>query len=213
MVILQKIRTSLNMSIFILCAMSSLSYKVHSSERYVNVVGSHEGEHMICGNQESIAQAIDTVLNIISQKSSLEEQVDKYKEFFDRVEPHFPKIGPVSRYYISHKREVEINFFRDKKTGEWNSAYISFGACSGAIKNGFFFNLDDIENAQLSFEGVYENEGAYPDNKGMKVIYKFKVARYLYKYHVVADFKLTNEELSGEVYPMEFSRVHVYIGG
>jgi len=192
--------------------MLPLGNKVHSSEKYVSIVGGYKEKYMTHENQESIFQAIDTALNIISQKSNLEEQIGEYKDFFDRAEPHYPKVGPVNRYCVSHKQEVGINFFRDKSSGNWNSAYISFGACSEVIKKVGVFNLDYIRKAQLSFKGVYEKEGVYPDDKGRKVIYKFKVARYLYKYNVVVDFKLTNKELNSEAYPIEFSQLHIYIG-
>lgn len=211
MVILQKIKVLLIFLVFSLCVMILSNYEVYSTEETTNVVSNYEREYIMCDNQESYLHAIDIATKIISQKSTIDEQLEEYKGFFDIAEPHYPKNGPVDRYYISHKREVEINFFRDNSSGKWNSTYITFGTCSGVLKNGGTFNLDNVKKAQLSFEGVYENEEMYPGEKGEKVIYKFNVARYRYKYNVIVDFKLNNKKQNEEMYPMKFSQVHVYI--
>ncbi|WP_333849357.1 hypothetical protein [Leclercia sp.] len=205
MAILQKINATLNTVIFYSCIILFSNHEVFSSEKIINIDSNYKDKTMACDNQGSFLHVINTVVQIISQKSTIEEQLEEYKEFFDRAEAHYSKNGPVDRYYLSHKREVEINFFRDEFSNVWNSAYISFGACTGML-----LDFDNIRKANLFFEGIYEKEGAYPDGNGKKVTYKFNVARYRHNHSVIVDFKLKSKEQSGEVYPIRFSQVHIY---
>ncbi|HCM9650862.1 hypothetical protein VZ119_21635 [Enterobacter bugandensis] len=209
MVTSQKIKISVKVVAFSLCVILLSNHEVSSSEYAINVVSTFEEKYMGCDNQVSLLHAIDAATKIISQKSSIEEQLEVYKNFFDRAAPHYPKNGPIDRYYFSHKRKIEVNFFRDNSSGKWNSAYISFGTCSEVLKNGGALNFDNIRRAQLTFVGLYEKEGKFPDEKGNKKIYKFKVARYRYKCDIIVDFKLSNKEQSKEVYPVRFTQIYI----
>lgn len=59
--------------------------------------------------------------------------------------------------------------------------------------------------------GTYEKEGVYPTDDSRKVVYKFKVLRYSYKNSVIVDFNVANGRISGEVCPVNFTQIHVYI--
>lgn len=180
---------------------------VCSSVDAANIDNSKESE-MSCNIQESILQAISSATKIISRESSIEEQAGKYKAFFDEAMPHYPKRGPIVRYSLSHQREIGIDFLKENNSSIWSSAYISFGSVS---EDGRCYSLDFIKKAQLIYMGTYEKEGAYPNNDGEKVVYKFKVLRYSYKNSVIVDFNVANGSLDGEVYPIYFTRIHVYV--
>ncbi|WP_404654342.1 hypothetical protein [Raoultella terrigena] len=163
---------------------------------------------MSCNIQESILQSISSTTKIISRESTIEEQADKYKAFFNEAAPHYPKRGPVVRYSLSHHREIGIDFLKENNSSIWNSAYISFRSIPEHDK---YYNLDFIQKAQLTYMGTYEKEGGYPTDDGEKIVYKFKVLRYSYKNSVIVDFKVANGRMSGEVYPINFTQIHVYI--
>lgn len=162
---------------------------------------------MSCNVQESILQAISSTTKIISRESTVEEQADKYKTFFDEATPHYPKRGPVVRYSLSHHGKIGIDFLKENNSSIWNSAYIPFRSISEHDK---YYSLDFIKRAQLTYMGTYEKEGAYPTDDE-KVVYKFKVSRYSYKNSVIVDFNVANGRMSGEVYPINFTRIHVYV--
>lgn len=178
-----------------------------SSVGAANVDNSKENV-MSCNIQESILQAISSTTKILSRESTIEEQADKYKEFFDEATPHYPKRGPIVRYLLSHRREIGIDFLKENNSSAWSSAYISFGSVSEHDK---CYSLDFIKKAQLTYMGIYEKEGAYPNDDGEKVVYKFKVLRYSYKNSVIVDFNVANGRASGEVYPIKFTQIHVYV--
>lgn len=180
---------------------------VCSSAAAENVDNSKE-KKMSCNIQESILQAISSATKIISRESTIEEQADKYKAFFDEATPHYPKRGPIVRYSLSHHGEIGIDFLKENNSSIWNSAYISFWTISDHDK---CYSLDFIKRAQLNYIGTYDKEGAYPNDDGEKVVYKFKVLRYIYKNSVIVDFNVANGRANGEIYPINFTRIHVYI--
>lgn len=71
---------------------------------------------MSCNVQESILQAISSTTKIISRESTVEEQADKYKTFFDEATPHYPKRGPVVRYSLSHHGKIGIDFLKENNS-------------------------------------------------------------------------------------------------
>lgn len=180
---------------------------VCSSANAANVDNSKEYE-MLCNIQESILQTISSTTKIISGESTIEEQVDEHKAFFDEATPHYPKRGPIVRYSLSHNRKIGIDFLKENNSSIWSSAYISFRTISEHDK---CYSLDFIKKAQLTYIGMYEKEGGYPNDDGKKVVYKFKILRYGYKSNVVVDFNVSNGNVSGEVYPINFTQIHVYI--
>jgi len=163
---------------------------------------------MSCNIQDSILQAISSTTKIISRESTIEEQVDRHREFFDEATPHYPKRGPVVRYSLSHHREIVIDFLKESDSNLWSSAYISFGSISESDR---CYSLDFIRKAQLTYMGIYEKEGAYPNDDGEKIVYKYKVLSYSYKNSVIVDFNVANGNAGGEVYPINFTRIHVYV--
>lgn len=177
-----------------------------SSVNAENVDNSRESK-MSSNIQDSILQVISSTTKIISRESTIEEQVDRYRGFFDEATPHYPKRGPVVRYSLTHRRKIGIDFSKENDSNLWNSAYISFDPFYEHEK---FYSLDFINKAQLTYMGPYEEEGVY-SNDGEKVVYKYKVLRYSYKNSVVVDFNVANENTDGEVYPINFTRIHVYI--
>lgn len=178
-----------------------------SSVNAANIDDFKENE-MSCKLQESILLAISSTTRIISRESTIEEQVNKHKAFFDEAAPHYPKRGPIVRYSLSHHREIGIDFLKEKNSNVWSSAYISIGSIS---EHEIFFSLDYIKMAQLTYMGAYDKEGVYPNDNGEKVVYKYKVLRYRYKDSVIVDFNMTDGDAGGEVYPINFTRIHVYI--
>ncbi|WP_404680168.1 hypothetical protein [Raoultella terrigena] len=64
----------------------------------------------------------------------------------------------------------------------------------------------------MSFEGVYEKEGVYPDDNGRKLIYKFRGVHYRHRWNVFVDFTLNDKEQGGGLYLVKFSKAHFYMG-
>lgn len=180
---------------------------IGSSVNAENIDNFKENE-MSCNIQDSILLAISSTTKIISRESTIEEQANKHKAFFDEATPHYPKRGPIVRYSLSHHREIGIDFLKEKNSNVWSSAYISVNSISEHEK---CYSLDFIKKAQLTYMGTYEKEGAYPNDDGEKVVYKYKVLRYNYKDSVIVDFNIAKGDAGGEVYPINFTRIHVYI--
>ncbi|KEY60413.1 hypothetical protein [Serratia sp. DD3] len=155
-------------------------------------------------------EAIRTSVKILSQESSIDEQLEGDTGFYDQASPYYPKRGPINRYIMSHKQEVDVDLLKEDNSNEWTSSYVSLGMAFNASSVSVPFNIKEIETIKLVFKGVYDKETVYINDDGLKAINKFKVARYTYRNKLFLDFLLEDESINKEIYPIIFKQVHIY---
>ncbi len=208
MVKLQKNKAPLKFDVILFLIFLFPSFVVYASMMATN---SHKDEEMVQDINKSYLQAIDTAIKIISQESTIDEQLEKNKDFYDVASPVYPKNGPVVRYSLSHRHEVDVNLVKDNDSNGWSSAYITLGVRGIQSNVKVTFNDGFIKEARISFVGVFEKEGAYLNDKDEKVSYKINVMRYIYMKNIIIDFELVGDKQNDKVYPFVFYNVHIYI--
>lgn len=105
---------------------------------------------------------------------------------------------------------MNVDLLKEDNSNEWTSSYVSLGMAFNASNVSVLFNIKEIETIKLVFKGIYDKETVYINDDGLKAINKFKVARYTYRNKLFLDFRLEDESINKEIYPIIFKQVHIY---